>query len=67
MYFNDPRAYKKLGKCDYEMPDTIAVSGNSIKEIYIQGGYPKNQLSEVESLRFLHLDDTSKSIENKHK
>jgi surface carbohydrate biosynthesis protein (TIGR04326 family) len=59
MYFNDPRLIYNRGKCHYQIPDSVAVSGNSIKNMYINGQYPENLLTKVESLRFLHLENVS--------
>lgn len=61
-YFCDPRSHSK-NKADSPMPDFVAVSGDSIKHAYLEGGYPAKDLIEVEALRYLHL----KKIDNKQK
>jgi len=57
--FFDPRSYKRKGQGDLPLPDYIGVNGEKTKHIYLDGGYPENDLIEVESLRFLYLSDFS--------
>lgn len=53
-YFFDHRSYGEsvLG---LPMPDSIAVSGDAVRSAYLAGGYPKQDLVDVEALRYLHL------------
>jgi|GEM_PF-3047703 len=56
-YFHDPRVYEQKYKCDLPMPDLVAVNGPIAKKAYLDGGYPKLQVIEVEALRYSHLLD----------
>ena len=60
-YFFDRRNYNKKD-LSLPMPNNVAVSGDAIKRAYVEGGYPQEDLVEVEALRYLHLD---KSIKKK--
>lgn len=55
-YHHDPRCYEPdpsgLG---LPLPDRLAVNGPLARESLLAGGYPQARLSEVEALRFLHL------------
>lgn len=54
-YFYSNKSYLRTGKCDLPIPDYVGVNGAAAKKTYIDGGYPKDQLVEVEALRYLHL------------
>jgi len=56
-YFFDPRCYQRLGKNDLPMPDRVALSGPAFVKAFQDGGYPVNQVVEVEALRYLYLSD----------
>ena len=56
-YFFDYRNYHQTGTYDLPLPSKIAVNGPVAKDTYLQGGYPSDQLVEVEALRYLYLDD----------
>ena len=55
--FFDPRSYKRKKQGSLPLPDYVGVNGEKAKHMYLDGGYPKNDLIEVESLRFLYLSD----------
>ena len=57
-YFNDMRIYRRTGGNDLPMPNTVAVNGPATLVMYLQAGYPKENLVEVEALRYLHLSET---------
>lgn len=57
-YFFDPRNYV-AGYLALPRPDFLAVSGHYNKEKYQEGGYPENELTEVEALRYLYLSELS--------
>jgi surface carbohydrate biosynthesis protein (TIGR04326 family) len=59
--FFSNESYKRMGKCDLPLPDYVGVNGIAAKEIYINSGYPKNHLVEIEALRFLYLLDIDKN------
>lgn len=59
-YFFDPRTYFR-DSARSPMPDFVAVSGDLVKNAYLEGGYPAENLIEVEALRYLHLE----KIDNK--
>lgn len=62
-YFYDPRSYFRRAKNDLPMPDQVALNGPAALKAYREGGYPENQLVEVEALRYLYLTtkDNAKS------
>lgn len=53
-YFFDSRSFLK-NEPDLPMPDLVAVSGDLVKSAYLEGGYPADDLVDVEALRYLHL------------
>jgi surface carbohydrate biosynthesis protein (TIGR04326 family) len=57
--FFDPRSYKRKGQCDLPLPDYVGVNGEVSKNTYLRGGYLKEDLIEVESLRYLYLSNFS--------
>jgi surface carbohydrate biosynthesis protein (TIGR04326 family) len=56
-YFFDPRTYKRTGKNDLPLPDKVAPNGSAVMAAYRRGGYPTDQMTEVEALRYLYLAD----------
>ena len=56
-YFFDPRTYRRAGKNDLPLPEKVALNGPAAMIAYQKGGYPREQLLEVEALRYLYLDD----------
>lgn len=56
-YFFDKRSYRK-DEVALPMPDFVGVSGESVKNAYLEGEYRAEDLIEVEALRYLHLDKT---------
>ncbi len=59
-YFFDPRSYKKKNRLSIPFPNKIGVNGEASKNAYINGGYPKKKLIEVEALRYLQLEKIDK-------
>ena len=57
--FFDPRSYKRKDQCDLPLPDYVGVNGEVSKNTYLDGGYPQQDLIEVESLRYLYLSNFS--------
>jgi surface carbohydrate biosynthesis protein (TIGR04326 family) len=57
--FFDTRLYKRKGLNDLPLPNYVGVNGDVSKSMYLDGGYPKEDLIEVESLRYLYLSDFS--------
>ncbi|MDC0992859.1 hypothetical protein OAS14_00675 [Alphaproteobacteria bacterium] len=55
-YYFDLRSYCKK-HLSMPMPDYQAVSGDEIKNAYLECGYPGKNLVEVEALRYLYLDE----------
>ena len=55
-YFFDPRSYNQSSPLKLPLPSRVAVNGVIAKKIYLEGGYPSNELVEVEALRYHHLD-----------
>lgn len=54
-YFFDPRSYCSKKPNPIPMPDRVAVNGQVARHAYLTGGYPAEELVDVEALRFLHL------------
>ena len=54
-YFFAPRSYETQSKNSLPMPDRVAVNGPVSMKRYREGGYPEEQLIEVEALRYLGL------------
>jgi len=64
-YFYSKKCYERIGKFDLPLPDYIGVNGDAAKKMYLNGGYLKDRLVEVEALRYLYLADVrSKRIES---
>jgi len=55
--FFDPRSYQRKGLHDLPLPKYVGINGAVSKDMYLDGGYPKEGLIEVESLRYLYLSD----------
>lgn len=69
-YFFDPRSYLRTGHNDLPMPNRVACNGPVMCATYRQGGYPVEDLVDVEALRYLHLGQTelaSDSAQNRAK
>lgn len=56
-YFFDPRNYRRTGKNDLPLPDKVALNGPAALAAYRKGGYPADQMVEVEALRYLNIAD----------
>ena len=54
-YFFDPRCYNTLRDFGLPLPSRVAVNGPIAKQTYLDGGYPSEEVIEVEALRYLHL------------
>ncbi len=55
--FFDPRSYKLKSQYDLPLPNYVGVNGEVSKNTYLCGGYPQQDLIEVESLRYLYLSN----------
>ena len=58
-YFFDSRTYVRTEVHHIPLPDRIACNGTAALEAYRTGGYPSEELIEVESLRYLYLAETT--------
>jgi surface carbohydrate biosynthesis protein (TIGR04326 family) len=56
-YFHDPRCYIRGEINSLPMPDKVAINGPASLLSYIEGGYPADDLEEVEALRYLYLNE----------
>lgn len=56
-YYFDPHSYQQKGINDLPMPSQVALNGPSSMNRYRDGGYPEDQMVEVEALRYLYLND----------
>ncbi len=59
-YFFDQRSYRQLDRCSLPVPDYVGINGEMAKKMVLEGGYPNEDLIEVEALRYLHLNQTAK-------
>lgn len=57
-YFFDPHSYNRAKTVPMPLPDKVAVNGPEALAAYRRGGYPEDDLVEVEALRYLHLVET---------
>lgn len=53
-YFFDRRGYYSAGN-SIPRPDLVAVNGKAARDAYLEGGYPAEELADVEALRYLDL------------
>jgi surface carbohydrate biosynthesis protein (TIGR04326 family) len=60
-YFFDVRTYKQKDNLAIPLPDKVGVNGEEAKAMYVNGGYPKEDIVEVEALRFLYLNSIKKN------
>jgi len=58
-YFFDPLSYNRKEQFDLPMPNYVGVNGEAAKNMFLSGGYPKENLIELESLRHLYLHNYS--------
>jgi surface carbohydrate biosynthesis protein (TIGR04326 family) len=56
-YFFDPRSYSRTGQNPLPLPDKIALNGKAATGAYRAGGYPLEDLAQVEALRYLYLNN----------
>ena len=56
-YFFDKRCYEQN---ILPMPDKVGVNGDNMKNTYIVGKYPEDDLLELEALRYLNYDKQSR-------
>ena len=54
-YFFDPRSYQKHVNQPMPLPDKVALNGQAATDAYLTGGYPSEDLIQVEALRYLYL------------
>jgi surface carbohydrate biosynthesis protein (TIGR04326 family) len=58
-YFFDSRSYSRTGCYDLPMPNQVAFNGPTARDAYENGGYPVDDMVEVEALRYLYLGDSN--------
>ena len=63
-YFFDSRSYKGNISNQLPRPSKVAVHGKLARKMYLQGGYPKNELIDVEALRYLYLNTDGEKKNN---
>jgi surface carbohydrate biosynthesis protein (TIGR04326 family) len=59
-YFFDSRNYVSRNRNKLPLPDRVAASGVAMMQAYVNGGYPKHAIYQVEALRYLYLEDMYK-------
>lgn len=60
-YFYDKQTYRDKRNNSLPMPDRVAVNGPVAKRVYLQGGYPKKEIVEVEALRYLGIQGVGRA------
>ena len=58
-YFYSQQSYERKDQCDLPLPAYVGVNGTAAKNMYLDGGHPKDRLIEIEALRYLYLVDTT--------
>jgi surface carbohydrate biosynthesis protein (TIGR04326 family) len=61
-YFSDARTYSRVGRNQLPLPQRVAVNGPKMFDAFIEGGYPPDDLVNVEALRYLHLCEGEGSL-----
>jgi surface carbohydrate biosynthesis protein (TIGR04326 family) len=56
-YFFDIKSTSNFKKNYFPMPSYLSVNGNATKSNFLDIGFPKNKIINLESLRFLHLNN----------
>lgn len=56
-YFFDPRSYQRNANASLPLPDQVALNGKAATDAYLAGGYPAEDLVQVEALRYLYLEE----------
>jgi len=67
VYFDDVRTALQKDIYSQARPDYVAVNGPAAMSEYINGGYPKLNLVEVEALRYLDLVNVKSKLMQYHK
>lgn len=62
-YFFDQRSYQRTDHNELPLPDLVACNGPVMRAAYVHGGYPLEDLIDVEALRYLHLSQTQRKTE----
>jgi surface carbohydrate biosynthesis protein (TIGR04326 family) len=63
-FFFDPRSYRRTGNNDLPLPNQVALNGQAVLDEYKNGGYPVDDLVEVEALRYLYLSEANVEAES---
>lgn len=61
-YFFDPRSYNRNTNKHIPLPDKVAVNGPAATDAYLKGGYPAEELAQVEALRYIYLGKTGPQL-----
>jgi surface carbohydrate biosynthesis protein (TIGR04326 family) len=65
-YYFDSRSYYGKNSKQFPRPKKIAVNGQLMHNNYIDGGYNKSELVDVEALRYLYLNKDDNKNDNSH-
>ena len=65
-YFFDPRSYSDSVNNSLPLPDYVGVNGPLARNMYLNGGYRKNRLINLEALRYLYLSKNEFSKDNQY-
>jgi len=58
-YFFDPCSYSQSNIKRMPLPYQVALNGKAATDAYLAGGYPSNDLIQVEALRYLYLNNVN--------
>jgi len=58
-YFFDPKCFRRYENNYLPMPDQVALNGPIAMKAFREGGYPEDQVVEVEALRYLYLPENN--------
>lgn len=63
-YFFDPRTYCRTANNAIPLPNQVTFNGAAVLDAYKKGGYPPEDMVEVEALRYLYLYDVSSKTDS---
>jgi surface carbohydrate biosynthesis protein (TIGR04326 family) len=63
-YYFDYRSYNGDESKQIPRPDIVAVNGNLMRKNYLDGGYNRTELVNVEALRYLYLNTNGENAHN---
>ncbi|XDZ70410.1 TIGR04326 family surface carbohydrate biosynthesis protein [Alphaproteobacteria bacterium LSUCC0744] len=59
-YFHDPRSYNPSSSNHLPLPNYVAINGSAALNAYLDGGYPREKLVQVEALRYIKIAEAQR-------